>query len=243
MFYAHGDDRLRCAETLADPDIRFIINSEMLFEHLVNGCEPLPNINDSGVWFEPAFPAFGRGTRDDKPAGAARVFFFYARPNNERNLYWRGLEAIGAAIEEGILDPDRWELHFAGRDLTAVELPCGVQPHLHENLPWPDYARLVERVDVGLSLMDTPHPSYPPLDLAAAGAIAVTNRHGPKISLGKYSKRILCVEPSVEELKQGIARAVALSEDPKPMNIDDEINRDWEMALAPVLKYVASLTA
>lgn len=239
MFYAYGDDRLRCAETLADPDIRFIVNSEMLFEHLVNGCEKLPNIRDRGIWFEPAFPAFGQRARSDKPAGTKRIFFFYARPNNERNLYWRGLEAIGAALEEGILDRDRWEIHFAGRDLTEVELPGGVLPYLHENLPWPEYARLIERVDVGLCLMDTPHPSYPPLDLAAAGAIAVTNAHGPKTSLSGYSKQILCVEPSVEELKRGIAQAVALSDNPGRRELDDGINRDWEAALAPVLKYVA----
>jgi hypothetical protein len=241
MFYPYGDNRLRCAETLADPGINFIVNSEMLFEHLVNGCEKLPNIRDRGVWFEPAFPAFGERARNGRPPGAKRVFFFYARPKNERNLYWRGLEAIGAAIDEGILDPARWEIHFAGRDLTEVELPCGIRPHLHENLPWPDYARLIGRVDVGLCLMDTPHPSYPPLDLAAAGAIAVTNRHGPKTSLSRYSKQILCVEPGIEQLKQGIAQAVALSDDPTRRETDDRINRDWETALAPVLKHVSQV--
>ena len=45
-----------------------------------------------------------------------RHFFFYARPNNLRNLYWRGLEAIGAALEENVLDPAEWTFHLAGRD-------------------------------------------------------------------------------------------------------------------------------
>ena len=42
MFYGHGDDRLRCAETMADPHIRFVINSKLLFEHLTKGPSHYP---------------------------------------------------------------------------------------------------------------------------------------------------------------------------------------------------------
>ena len=56
MFYAWGDDRLRCVETLSDPNIRFVINSRLLFDHLTQGPDALPNILAHGVWFEPAVP-------------------------------------------------------------------------------------------------------------------------------------------------------------------------------------------
>ena len=39
MFYPDGDERLRCAETLGDPKVRFVINTEILFRHLVEGTE------------------------------------------------------------------------------------------------------------------------------------------------------------------------------------------------------------
>jgi hypothetical protein len=238
MFYPHGDDRLRCAETLGDSDIRFIINSEMLFNHLAHGPDALPNIASRGVWFEPAFPlARMRAGRPLERPGK-RVFFFYGRPNNLRNLYWRGLEAIAACIEDGILDPNHWEFHFAGRDLRDIELPGQVRPHLNENLPWPEYVRLVLSVDVGLCLMDTPHPSYPPLDLAAAGAIAVTNIFGAKTTLARYSNNILCVEPTLEGLKRGIQRATDLSAD-RLRSSEHHLNPDWEKALEPVLEYIA----
>ena len=58
--------------------------------------------------------------------------------------------------------------------------------------------------------MDTPHPSYPPLDLAASGAVVVTNRHGRKTSLCQYSENIVCVDPTVEALKAGIADGSSL---------------------------------
>lgn len=235
MFYPNGDDRLRCQETLADSGIRFIVNTQMLFEHLVEGPEPLTNLSAQGVWFEPAFPAIEAPETQPVSRSVKRNFFFYARPNNFRNLYWYGLEAIVECIEDGILDPHEWNFHFAGRDLYEIELPCGVRPTLHQNLAWSDYVALTRVIDVGLSLMATPHPSYPPLDLAAAGAIVVTNRYGQKISLDKYSHNILCVDPTVAALKQGIAAAVERSADRDRSKIQDHIQRDWDMAFRPVL--------
>ena len=55
MFYPFGDDHLRCQETLSCRDIRFVVNSELLFEHLTTGPEALPNVHQNGTFFEPAF--------------------------------------------------------------------------------------------------------------------------------------------------------------------------------------------
>jgi hypothetical protein len=81
----------------------------------------------------------------------------------------------------------------------------------HENLSWTAYADVVGTVDLGLCPDVHPHPSYPPLDLAASGAVVVTNRHGIKQDLDMYSRNILCAEPDpaalVEALGRGIARA------------------------------------
>jgi hypothetical protein len=241
MFYPYGDDRLRCAETLSDPAVRFVINSEMLFNHLTTGVEPLRNITANGVWFEPAFPAFADASGAARRIQKQRRFFFYARPNNLRNLYWRGLEALTGAIEERILNSEEWEFYFVGRDLREMDLPGGVKPILRENLAWSDYAQLIRQIDIGLSLMDTPHPSYPPLDLAAAGAVVVTNRHGTKTSLARYCENIICVEPTVAALRQGIADAVKLADDPvrRRKNLASaRIGRDWEAAFAPVLRHL-----
>jgi hypothetical protein len=246
IFYAHGDDRLRCAETLAEPDIRFVVNSELLFEHLTTGPEALQNIKTNGIWFEPAFPT-SQYYRDPSPrANGKRNFFFYARPHNLRNLYWRGLEAIGAAIEEGILQPQEWNLCFVGRDLSDVALPRGARPQILQSLPWPEYAALIRQMDLGLSLMDSPHASYPPLDLAASGAVVVTNRHGLKTSLSRYSDNILCVEPTVEGLKRGIAEGIRLATNDSARAANyarNRIPRDWRSAFEPVLQRLLTLPA
>ncbi len=240
MFFPHGDERLRCTETLANKDIRFVVNSEMLFRHLTEGDAGLPNIARAGCWFEPAFPL--ASYHDDEPSRRRRrvkSFMFYARPNNLRNLYWRGLEAISAAIQEDILRPDEWSFTFVGRDLKPVLLPYGVRPRLVENLPWADYAALIRQTDLGLSLIDTPHPSYPPLDLAASGAVAVTNQCGRKTSLAQYSRNILCVPSTVEGLCQGLADGAALVADTRLRTANyarNGIMRDWAETLEPALQ-------
>jgi hypothetical protein len=166
-------------------------------------------------------------------------FLFYARPNNQRNLYFRGIEVISDAMERGILDPGQWEIHFVGKDLTEFLLPGGVKPSLSENLAWPDYAALIRRTDLGLSLMYTPHPSYPPLDLAACGAVAITNRYGRKTSLAQYSNNILCIDDDVDSLVNGIAAGVELAKDREQRATNYQLSglsRDWVKAFEPALQ-------
>jgi hypothetical protein len=128
MFYPYGDSRLRCAETLSEPNLRVLVNTRLLFDHLADGPDPLPRLRERGYWFEPAFPAFSRPKNATQRSGNQN-FFFYARPNNERNLYWRGLEVINGAMQEGILNPAEWNIiHLAGRDLPDMELPGNVRP-------------------------------------------------------------------------------------------------------------------
>ena len=244
MFYPRGDDRLRCSETLADDGLHLLINSELLFRHLAEGPEPLSDLGARASWFEPAFPE--ALFYDDRAPGARagkRSFLFYARPNNLRNLYWRGLEAVCAAIEEGILAPDMWTFTFVGKDIERISLPGDVIPEVFENLPWDRYAGLVRRADLGLALMDTPHVSYPPLDLAASGAVVVTNRCGVKQSLERYSRNIITVSPSVEDITGGLASGVRLLMDEPTRRLnysESSIERDWRRTLEAAVEACAT---
>lgn len=242
MFYPFGDDRLRCEETLLSPRIRFVVNSQLLFEHLTTGPDALPNVRQDGTFFEPAFPDshYYPGVID-RPPGSRRNFFFYARPKNERNLYWRGLEAIRAAIEDGILEPENWNFYFVGRSIRETTLPRNVNPQVLQGLSWPDYAALVRNIDLGLCLMDTPHPSYPPLDLAASGAVVVTNTRGVKTSLVRYSENILAAKPSVESLRDALGEGALLARDEQRRFANYSRNRflrSWRIALEPTVQHL-----
>jgi SAM-dependent methyltransferase len=240
LFYPAGDEQVACGEVLADSRIRFAVNTTMLYDYLVG--EGFENIAASGTSFEPAFPESIYFRAPDRGVGK-RGFFFYARPNNVRNLFFRGLEAVKEAILRGIIDADGWEVHFVGSAIPPVILPRGVRPAVSEHLPWAEYAALLRRVDVGLSLMSSPHPSYPPLDLAACGAVAVTNRFGVKESLDRYSANIICTEVSRDALVAGIAAAAALAAD-EPRRArnyaDQRLSRSWEASLEPLIDHLAS---
>ena len=56
-----------------------------------------------------------------------------------------------------------------------------------------DYDRVLRTAQIGLSLMLSPHPSYPPLEMAAYGMVVVTNRYGTK-DLSIYGRGFECTE-------------------------------------------------
>jgi hypothetical protein len=236
MFYPAGDEQVACSETIANSRIRFVVNTAMLRHHLIQ--EGFSNVDSRGIPFEPAFPEtlyFPEARPADDPR---RTFFFYARPNNDRNLFLRGLAAIDEAVSAEILDPAEWSFHFVGSGIPSVQLNRGVTPIVSENLPWPAYAALIRRVDLGLSLMSTPHPSYPPLDLAACGAVAVTNRYGVKQDLSSYSSNIICSDLAHDAIVEGIAAGVRLAQDRETRQRNYEtqqLSRNWDTSLSAVL--------
>lgn len=237
MFYPAGDDQLRCAQTLARDDVHVVVNTALLLEHLSGSG--LPHLARRARSFEPAFPPTVYRRRTAAP-GARRRLMFYARPNHLRNLYYFGLRVIDEAVVQGVIDPLQWELHFVGAHVPPVTLTDGTEPVVHEHLPWTDYAALAGTMDVALSLMYTPHPSYPPLDLAASGAVVVSNRHGAKVDLSGYCGNILLADLTVPAMLQALRDAMALAVDEPERQRRFEARRlqqDWTQALDAVVRH------
>ena len=238
MFYPFGDERLLCERTFARHDIRYLVNTRLLFDHLIG--TGLPHLADCGDWFEPAFPHEIFHPRP-RPASARRRLLFYARPYNLRNLFYLGIEAIDRALEQGVLDADEWELVLVGRDIPNIVFSRPIECARFEHLSWTAYADVVGTVDLGLCLMYTPHPSYPPLDLAASGAVVVTNRHGLKQDLDRYSRNILCTDPETEAVVEALGRGIALAAD-TPLRErhrrESPLGSSWQSALVPPIDRV-----
>ena len=234
-FYPYSDDYFRCNELLKNPYIRFVINTKMLYEHLV--ADGFENIQKNGLWFEPSWPKslfFPDTRRQDKK----KNFFFYARPKNLRNLFYLGLETIDMAVQKGTLDLDEWDFHFMGKDIPKVRISNSYIPNFYQNVSWSEYASVVRKIDLGLSLIYTSHPSYPPLDLASSGAVVVTNRFGRKQNLDAYSRNILCRDLDVDSLVQGLAEGVILANnhDLRFKNFQKNgILRNWKTSFEDIL--------
>lgn len=235
MFYPSGEEQLRCHQVLNRPGLRLVINTSLLMQHLQGSG--VAGLADRAIAFEPAFPEHVFHPRPRPQAAARRRLMFYARPVHLRNLFYFGLELLERAIGDGMLDTNRWELHFVGSSIPAVTLCDGTAPVLHEQLGWQPYAELAGTMDLAICLMNTPHPSYPPLDLAASGAVVLSNCFGNKTDLSPLCANILLAELDLAAMLGALKSALALAEDDaerQRRHAARRIGGSWDQALAVV---------
>jgi hypothetical protein len=140
--------------------------------------------------------AGGREAAGGAVRGPVRLCL-YGRPEVPRN----GYETIRDALSR--LDPARLarplEIVALGAPVPLVKLGNGLSLHGLGKLSLAEYAAVLARMDLGLSLMFSPHPSYPPLEMAAAGVRVLTNRW-PGKDPSLYSAAIRGVDLIEEDL-------------------------------------------
>lgn len=144
-----------------------------------------------------------------------KKFVFYGRPHRARNMYELGLYIIQQAIERGILDGDQWEFISVGAKEKEIRLADDVTMTALPYMSVEDYKQKLTEMDLGLSLMLSPHPSMVPIDLALSGVVVVTNTYANKTEkvLQQISKNILAGKPNVEDILQKLEKAVSLVDD------------------------------
>jgi len=148
-----------------------------------------------------------------------RKLLSYLRSHADRNAYSLTLDALSAAVCADVFD-NSWEFIGLGA-LSDYNVSIGYQCNklrkviIKQNIPEPEYQRLVATGDVGFSLMISPHPSLPPFDFAAAGLITVTNSFLTKTAglFRNVSQNFVIVEPYIKSIVTGLKRAVVISKD------------------------------
>jgi hypothetical protein len=129
--------------------------------------------------FEPRLLPELRAAMAAPPTVRSRTIVVYGRPGTPRNAFPAivdGLRAWHAANA----DASRWELVSVGRSHPDIDLGGGAVLRSIGKLDLDGYAALLRRAAVGISLMISPHPSYPPLEMATLGMLVLTNRFGAK---------------------------------------------------------------
>jgi len=222
-------------------DFHALINQPLVAEHL--------RAERVGRFADPAFllercavfePAIERKRFHVEPpaAGRRRRLLFYARPvDARRNLFELALYALRVACEQGVFAGEPWELCFIGEQLPATELAPGVAVRSLAWLGFDEYARTLRQSDVLLSMMLSPHTSYPPLEIAACGGIAVTCEYSVKTAarLAGISPNIVGVPPTVEGIVDGLRRAVQALGAPGTRRPLVRVPESWDDALAEVV--------
>lgn len=140
-----------------------------------------------------------------------RRIVVYGRPNIERNCFGALIRGLNAWIEKDPLHGE-WEIVSAGTQHSPVKLAKGQTIRSLGKLPLDDYARLMLTSSVGISLMASPHPSYPPLEMAHFGLRTVTNGYFAKDLSGWHPNIISTPSISAQELGRAIGEACAMAQ-------------------------------
>jgi len=218
-----------------------IINSRTLSDYLFTqkiGRFADPAFAQKCLTFDPAldrhlfFPELPRN-------GGKQRLLFYARPGAPRNLYELGIMALRQAVARGAFGADGWELLFIGESLPPIHLGNNV---VIRQAPWSsyeDYARLLRSSTVGLSLMLSPHPSYPPLEMGVCGMLPVTTAFSVKSAdvLHQYCRNIIAVPPRLEAVVEGLMEAFMRSGDieSRRLNAASSLPSTWDEVFEPMI--------
>jgi hypothetical protein len=240
-FYQWSTRYVLAEETYAMP-IRAIVNEPLLLDHL--RASRVGRFGDGAslpaVTFTPAVDRTVFARRDRLPG--RRRLVFYARPRNPRNLFELGLRAIRVAAGWGVFDRSDWEFSAIGHRLPDLPLSTRHVMHSRAWLPYEAYGALLGEADLLVSLMLSPHTSYPPLEMAAAGGLVVTNSFGVKTAaaLAAISPAIRGPAPAVVAVAEAVASAVAEAEAGARPASEIALPGTWDQATADVVPWLVT---
>jgi glycosyltransferase involved in cell wall biosynthesis len=222
-----------------------LINTKLLLEHLVqekSGFYANKDFSEKALVFEPALDRNYYFPDPSKPGeNKKKVLLFYARPTvARRNLFEIGIVALKQAVASGAISNEHWDVWAMGEKLSPIAL--GNDVYLNP-LPWlsfEDYAKRVRTADLLLSLMLSPHPSYPPLEMAASGNLVVTNSFSVKTAdrMKQFSPNIIVAEPTPQSIASALERAVGrINAGLSSYDTTGTINlpTDWEDSLKEII--------
>jgi hypothetical protein len=200
-FYPWSAQFLLARGTYADPSATLaIFNSKLLQDYL----------HGQGLSFRREFvfePRLAEPLRRYLPAqrvARPRRILVYGRPKTPRNafpLIVDGLRAW-AATDPGAPE---WSVVSIGQSHPDIDLGAGLVLSSRGKLSMDEYGALLSESAIGVSLMVSPHPSYPPLEMAHLGMLVLTNRFGGK-DLASWHSNISSLEvDSAAGLAAGLA--------------------------------------
>ncbi|WP_408069572.1 glycosyltransferase family 2 protein [Butyrivibrio sp. JL13D10] len=117
-----------------------------------------------------------------------KIILVYGRPTTERNAFELNVAILKrwALLQE---DADEWKILSAGEKHDDIEIG-GNKIISVGKMTISEYATTLKESYAGLSLMVSPHPSYPPLEMAVFGVKVLTNEYANK-NMNYFSENII----------------------------------------------------
>lgn len=200
-FYPFSDRYLLAKNTYSPTaDLISIINSEELYDFFK---EKFPDRASFCLPYR-INPDIEANLVDDLPRD---LLLAYARPGTPRNLYrilLAGLKQWRTRDEEAL----DYKIVLAGEPVQEGDLEGLDNVEAVGKMSVADYADTLSRTAIGISFMASPHPSYPPLEMAQAGCITITNAFENKDLTLRSDNFISLEEVSPEAVRRAINHAV-----------------------------------
>lgn len=153
-----------------------IFNSKQLYDFFEqNGYE----FNEK-YYFDPKLnEQLKKSLLNSEMVNRKKQILIYGRPGVPRNAFEVILEALKSWV---LAQPDihEWKIYSVGEKHPNVELGNEMQLVSLGKLTLEEYARFMKESYVGISLMISPHPSYPPMEMATFGMKVLTNSYANK---------------------------------------------------------------
>lgn len=162
------------------------------------------------------------------------VICLYGRPEQPRNCFAATVEGLRRYLLT--LSPeDRAGLVLVslGKPHEPLELAPGATLASLGRLPLEKYAAFLAGAHVGLAMMATPHPSYPPLEMAAFGLETLTNDFPGKALAGVHPQLHTIAQPSprliAEALPTLVTAAKHMAGSLQPVTLPECLSKQpWE---------------
>lgn len=243
IFYNNSDQYVLAEETYRNKSFVPVFNTKLMYTFMKSrGYAGIPTKNP--LFFEPAVNVGKRvGYAVEKQRNQKRRLFIYGRPSVHRNLFYRALEVVDNSFASEGLEPNKWEVYMAGQDnLPNILLDCGVTVNNLGKLSLDDYYSFAKTIDLGLSLMMAPHPSYPPLELSSIGAVVVTTKYETKEDLTSYNGNIVTSDSTTSSLVSALKCASELSYAERIRNAEStNLPNDWHSSLKSVVDHLEKI--
>jgi len=200
-FYPWSAQHLIARSTYDDPRATIaVFNSSLLRDYFHASGIRFP---EERV-FEPKLAGPLRLVRERPPLPRDQRIVVYGRPSTPRNAFPLIVEGLRSWRTKHPAAAE-WSIVSAGQNHEDVDLGDHVRLRSIGKLEITAYGDLLKRSAVGISMMVSPHPSYPPLEMAHLGMLVLTNRFGGK-DLSSWHENLVSVEPLTAD---GIGDALA----------------------------------
>ncbi len=237
IFYAYDSIRFLCDSTYRLKHFA-VFNSPQLenfFRTNRLGVFADEDRPDNYLHFRHAIAAVRQPTVAELSGRTTRKLLFYARPEKHaaRNIFEIGFLALKQAVAKGVFDAS-WEFYGIGSIGERPALPLGDQGQTISLMPrvsFDEYKTMLSDYDLGLSLMYSPHPSVPPLEMARAGMATVTTcfRSRSKADMERISGNLIAAECTIESVVDALKTAVEriVEHQARVDNADFDWPTDW----------------